>query len=88
MMVKLSKQTIMSEELFYDYYCSSCEANYTSNEVEDTCFYCNKQTLTIQVQRPKVVRARKITSEERLKQAHDNLAEPDFEWMNDVDLKR
>lgn len=64
----------MSEK-FYDYHCNSCGETYTSNEVETECYFCGKKALVIEVQRPKVVRRRKVKLSE---------VEPDFEWEREL----
>tara|TARA_R100000322_G_C5432052_1_gene188772 strand:- start:492 stop:728 length:237 start_codon:yes stop_codon:yes gene_type:complete len=78
----------MSEELFYDYHCGSCKATYTSNQPEEKCFYCDSTKLTIKVQRPKIQRIRKKSELELLNETLDNIPEPDYEWMNDLDKNR
>ena len=78
----------MSEELFYDYYCNSCKAIYTSNSPEEKCFYCERTKLTIKVQRPKIQRIRKKSELELLNETLDNMEEPDFEWMREVKENR
>ncbi|BCU97771.1 MAG: hypothetical protein CM15mV19_0060 [uncultured marine virus] len=71
-------------EIFYDYLCNSCDANYTSNEEETECFYCGQKTLVIQVKRPNIVRVRKRTQQEKVDELLDNFPEPDYEWDNDL----
>jgi DNA-directed RNA polymerase subunit RPC12/RpoP len=78
----------MSEELFYDYHCSSCKATYTSNEPEDKCFYCSSTNLSIKVQRPKIQRIRKKSELELLNETLDNIAQPDWDWINEVNNNR
>jgi DNA-directed RNA polymerase subunit RPC12/RpoP len=78
----------MSEELFYDYNCSSCKAAYTSNEAEEKCFYCNSTSLTIKVQRPKIQRIRRKSELELLNETLDKIAQPDWDWDNEVNKSR
>lgn len=78
----------MSEELFYDYHCGSCKAIYTSNEQEDKCFYCDSTNLNIKVQRPKIQRIRKRSELEILNETLDSIAEPNWDWDNEVKNNR
>ena len=75
-------------EIFYDYLCNSCDANYTSNEEETECFYCGQKTLVIQIKRPNIVRVRKKTQQQEMNETLDAMSEPDFDWEWEISRKK
>jgi Zn finger protein HypA/HybF involved in hydrogenase expression len=62
-----------TKEVLYDYYCRACEEEWTSNQVETHCQNCKRQTIVIEVKRPKVIRWTRKTTRE-----------PDYDWENEV----
>ncbi len=68
-----TKTTSVEEDVFYDFYCRSCDEEWTSNQVEHECQNCGSKSIVIEVKRPKVIRYTRRT-----------LREPDYDWENEV----